>query len=104
MTIDEAIIHADEIADAQEEVCKTLNTEKSRKCARDHRQLAEWLRELQVYQNVFDEITAEIPKLQTYVMFEGNLEKYVELDDVLSLLKKGMTKINECKGKKQAYY
>jgi len=38
MTLDEAIKHAEEVAD----VCEF----EARKCAKEHRQLAEWLKEL----------------------------------------------------------
>ena len=39
MTLDEAIKHAEEVAEEQEKLGK---------CAEEHRQLAEWLRELRV--------------------------------------------------------
>lgn len=40
MTLDEAIIHAEEVADR----CEV--TDGDCKCAAEHRQLAEWLKEL----------------------------------------------------------
>ena len=67
MTLDEAIKHAEEVAEKQEELyglcpaselvnpcdgtkdCKTLKNGKNKgciKCAEEHRQLAEWLKEL----------------------------------------------------------
>ncbi len=39
-------------------------------------------------QEAFDEMRAEIEKLQTYKMFVGDKETYVELDDVLAIIDK----------------
>ncbi len=36
----------------------------------------------------FDEIRAEIEKLQTYKMFEGESTTYIEYDDVLAIIDK----------------
>ena len=74
MTIDEAICHAEEVAEEQEELyklcpaseseilhcngtkdCKTLKNGKDKgcqKCAEEHRQLAEWLKELKMYREI----------------------------------------------------
>ena len=41
MTLDEAIKHAEEVANDMELCCE--------ECAKEHRQLAEWLKELQEY-------------------------------------------------------
>ncbi len=51
MTIDEAIKHAKEVAEEQEKLCKVnddfnFSQPKWRECAKEHRQLAEWLKEL----------------------------------------------------------
>ena len=54
MTLDEAIKHAEEVAELQEKMAKELNESWVRKydvsrckeCAEEHRQLAEWLKEL----------------------------------------------------------
>lgn len=48
MTLDEAIIHAEKIAD------KCAVTDGDRKCEAEHRQLAEWLKELRQYRDIFD--------------------------------------------------
>ena len=49
MTLEEAIIHAEEAANTYEEMMDdyALDSKKLHKCANEHRQLAEWLRELQ---------------------------------------------------------
>ena len=68
MTIDEAIKHAEEVAEEQEKAAKEWHENQIRKCelipfaemdhtheneckkcAKEHRQLAEWLKELKVY-------------------------------------------------------
>lgn len=50
MTLDEAIKHAEEVANANERLCKTIRRDMQLsdygKCAEEHRQLAEWLKEL----------------------------------------------------------
>ena len=58
MTLDEAIIHAEEKAQEQEEHAKAVESRWGcdvtgysvhSKCAEEHRQLAEWLKELKAY-------------------------------------------------------
>lgn len=51
MTIDEAIKHCEEVAEKNEEMCRVeelmglgLQNAEMMKCAREHRQLAEWLK------------------------------------------------------------
>ena len=63
MTLEEAIKHAEEVAEEQDKLCKryddasgysrshneairTTDAKRCSKCAKDHRQLAEWLKEL----------------------------------------------------------
>jgi DNA mismatch repair ATPase MutS len=55
MTLDEAIIHAEEVAKQKEQEAKeahVLSGMDCMECASDHRQLAEWLRELKAYKKV----------------------------------------------------
>lgn len=47
MTLDEAILHAEEVAD------RCAVTDGNIKCEMEHRQLAEWLRELKAYKNKY---------------------------------------------------
>ena len=53
MTIDEAIIHAREVAEEQRKACDLAwvwdNPDNIKKCAEEHEQLAEWLEELKSY-------------------------------------------------------
>ena len=66
MTLDEAIIHAEEVAEAEERFAK-LHQRPDRgikgsgkrylsclECAKEHRQLAEWLRELKIHREIHD--------------------------------------------------
>ena len=46
MTLDEAIIHCEEVADGMTEQGKCVE------CAEEHRQLAEWLKELKMYREM----------------------------------------------------
>lgn len=52
MTINEAIIHAEEIAEEQEYHVRMkgkVNASECYECAKEHRQLAEWLKELKSF-------------------------------------------------------
>lgn len=56
MTLEEAIIHCEEVAEENESKANRIeqlhltgNAEGCRECANEHRQLAEWLRELKSY-------------------------------------------------------
>ena len=55
MTLDEAIKHCEEVAEENEKKARKLNDGtmstriKYEECAKEHRQLAEWLRELRSY-------------------------------------------------------
>lgn len=65
MTIDEAIKHCDEEAEENEHICNCYpdfgyDKRKYEKCASEHRQLAEWLRELKAYRQAEKEIEQEL--------------------------------------------
>lgn len=51
MTLDEAIKHCEEVAEEQEKYCPTQpgKRDEHAECAAEHRQLAEWLKELKEY-------------------------------------------------------
>lgn len=61
MTLEEAILHCEEVAEINEDIA--YNTEndnwmvigKCQKCAEEHRQLAEWLKELKKLREVLNE-------------------------------------------------
>ena len=61
MTLDEAIKHAEEVAEREKEKGFEFNTRYNREneygtkcyeCAEEHRQLAEWLKELKMYREM----------------------------------------------------
>ena len=56
MTLDEAIKHANEVAEENQAIVDSCdyygeNMAKCEECAKEHRQLAEWLKELKAYRN-----------------------------------------------------
>ena len=66
MTLDEAIKHCEEVAEANEKMVEydlaytDEQKEECRECAEEHRQLAEWLRELKAYRKAEKEIEQEL--------------------------------------------
>ena len=67
MTLDEAIKHAEEMAELNEECARIYNEQgdviascSCKECAEEHRQLAEWLRELKEYRDDCDYKTLKI--------------------------------------------
>ena len=52
MTLDEAIIHCNEVAVKQEQMARGIDGVACKECAADHRQLAEWLTELKAYRKL----------------------------------------------------
>ena len=62
MTIDEAIQHCEEVAEVNHKMVESLvgidtdEQERCRECAKDHEQLAEWLKELKAYREARAEI------------------------------------------------
>lgn len=47
MTLDEAILHCEEIADSYKDTVPSCD------CAKDHKQLAQWLKELKEYRKKY---------------------------------------------------
>lgn len=80
MTLDEAIKHCLEVAEEQSRLyslcpcpcdgtknCMSLKNGKDMgctKCAAEHRQLAEWLKELKYYRNLFEEMSNSKPSIE----------------------------------------
>lgn len=71
MTLDEAIKHAEEVAELNEECTRIYNEQgdaiascSCHECAIEHRQLAEWLRELKAHREIHDVL------LQALIDFE----------------------------------
>lgn len=77
MRIDEAIKHSEEVAIEQNKLCKryddasgysrshneairTTDAKRCEECAAEHRQLAEWLKELQAHREAWEKLRTEI--------------------------------------------
>ena len=60
MDLESAIQHCEEVANANERLCETVHPAMQLsdygKCAEEHRQLAEWLKELKAYKDARAEI------------------------------------------------
>lgn len=94
MTIDEAIIHAREVAECREDMCK--------ECRQEHEQLAEWLEELKAIKNGFTDdllnmgftkgYNKAIDDFNCYVQHEesiGNIKSLDDYDRIAERLKDG---------------
>ena len=71
MTLEDAIKHAEEVAEEQEKLCKVndsfnFSQPKWKECANEHRQLAEWLKELKQFKaagkDAKEKVIAEIDR------------------------------------------
>ncbi|MCR5788645.1 MAG: hypothetical protein K6G83_02040 [Lachnospiraceae bacterium] len=92
MTLDEAIKHAEEVARKEQEKGFDLNThynceteygKKCYKCAAEHRQLAEWLKDYKRLLGAIEDIKAEIDKLKGI-----NSAYYIAIEDVKEVIDK----------------
>lgn len=99
MTLDETIKHAEEVADYD------CYNEKQLKCADEHKQLAEWLRDykrLKEQEAILDKIISEIEELDgryvigDYAIYgDNNIPKYVKFLEVLQIIDKYKTEREE---------
>ena len=60
LDLESAIKHCEEVAEEQEKLCKVndsfnFSQPKWKKCAEEHRQLAEWLKELKAYREIIEQ-------------------------------------------------
>ena len=95
MTIDEAIKHCEEVADYNEKLRKYLlgeHTEENTKafialwtCAEEHRQLAEWLKELKKYREILDNAENTIKDTYGSVIIEGWADVVDQMKEVYTL-------------------
>ena len=90
MTLEEAILHAEEVADSKERKVVNGDWEKGSmtecdciECAKEHRQLAEWLKELKQYREAMEVIKFEIDK-KTVIHADGEL--YIKNIDVKRII------------------
>jgi hypothetical protein len=101
MTIDEAIKHCEEVAEKNEKECKNwaygasqINDDESRKkqylkhaemwkeCAKEHRQLAEWLKELKAYRGILANADKIIESEYGCVIIEGYADVIDKMNEV----------------------
>ena len=110
MTLDEAIKHAEEVAEENQSIVDSCdyygeNMIKCEKCAEEHRQLAEWLKDYKVKEEInqsllyenerliksVQEIKAEIENMTEYPIFVDSDRGYIEKYDVLKIIDKYMS-------------
>lgn len=70
LTIDEAIEHCEKEAEEFEQICKendnyNFHQPKWRRCAKEHRQLADWLKDYKKLSHAVEEIKAEIENVKS---------------------------------------
>ena len=97
MTIDEAIKHAEEVVEGQIKLCKryddasgysrshdetirTVDAKKCAKCAEQHRQLVEWLKELKQLreQTRWIPVSERLPEDEELVLFSTKTDRVFE--------------------------
>lgn len=97
MTLDEAIKNCEEVADMCEfqagkydmtDAYESYVSCQEGECAEEHRQLAEWLKELKESRMVLDKIRAEIEALPKTYPFINHIDMYVKEDDVKKIIDK----------------
>ena len=96
MSLDEAIKHAEEVAEENQAIVDSCdyygeNMAKCEKCAEEHRQLAEWLKELKAcreQERILDKIKAEIEQIEPYdLRWDKRTPEYIK-DMVLGIIDK----------------
>lgn len=98
MTLDEGIKYEEEVAEAEEQKARVLNGDfyKSRRnecleCAEEHRQLAEWLRELKKLREIPDKL---VPKYRDGIPDEYDRGANEMLEEVIDDIRKYMEEVN----------
>ena len=86
MTIDEAIKHSEEVAERYERMEDSHDDklkDECLQCAADHRQLAEWLRELKNLKTKYSDVQEKIREIRGYLEFA---EEHMNVMGVLEAL------------------
>ena len=80
MTLDETIKHYEEVAES----CERGNPKKRSKmeCAKEHRQRAEWLRELKAYREILENADKIIKSEYGCVIIEGYADIIDKMNEV----------------------
>lgn len=95
MSIDEAIKHCEEVAEEKESICNVIENKGEtwtdsgknyydicKKCASEHRQLAEWLRELKAYRGILANADRLIESEYGVVIIEGYKDVIDQMNEV----------------------
>lgn len=89
MTLDEAIKHCEEVAEKKEEDASWFwdkegnpNYENCVECASEHRQLAEWLKELKAYREILANADKIIESEYGCVIVEGYADVIDQMKEV----------------------
>lgn len=114
MTLDEAIKHCEEVAEKQENKFSISgeflgNNVDCKKCAKEHRQLAEWLRELKAYRedtrwaDLYESICIKLDddreyfartKDQTYITRIAEKEMFIHMMQDMMFDRYGVEEVN----------
>ena len=92
MTIDEAIRHAEEVAETNQAIvdyCDFIdkNIEECEECACEHRQLAKWLRELKAYRGLIANADKLIESEYGVVIIEGYADVLSQMKEIYEEVK-----------------
>lgn len=108
MSLEEAIKHCEEVAQGNEQMATydLLCTEQQKndclECASEHRQLAEWLRELKAYREKTEHIISELEERARQLDVESEQEWVVgdensrldEVNEIIAFIKKTYEEVN----------
>ena len=83
MTLDEAIIHAEEVAEEHTKYNRYGGFESCDECAEEHRQLAKWLRELKQIKREIPEIASETKEILKSVQTLRICQKWIPVSERL---------------------
>ena len=100
MTLDEAIKHCEEVAEEKDKSVELYRAVKATEglitkcenCAKEHRQLAEWLKELKAYRQAIENIKSEIREaFEDYDYEENDVSEYQSIgniNDIIAIIDK----------------
>lgn len=93
MTLEEAIKHCEEVAEENDKKARKLNDGtmstriKCEECASEHRQLAEWLKELKAYRGILAKADKIIESEYGCVIIEGYKDVIDQMNEVFQEIK-----------------
>lgn len=98
INLDETIKHCEEVAEENESKANRIeqlhltgNAEGCRECANEHRQLAEWLKELKKLREIPDKL---VPKYRDDIQDEYNRGANEMLEEVIDDIRKYIEEVN----------